>query len=167
MSPARYPKAWVMAALLAGLLVVCYWPALHGELIWNDTDYVTRPELRSVAGLVRIWTEPGATEQYYPLLHSAFWVEAKLWGDNPLGYHLATLALHGLAVILFARLLQRLAVPGAWLAAFIFALHPVHVQSVAWITEQKNTLSLVFYLGAALAWFRFDDSRRSGLWWLA
>jgi tetratricopeptide (TPR) repeat protein len=149
----------------AGVLIFCatlvaYLPALSGRFIWNDSDYVTRPELRSLAGLGRIWTELGATQQYYPLLHSAFWVQHTLWGDHPLGYHLVTLVLHAASAILFALVLRRLAVPGAWLAALLFALHPVHVESVAWITEQKNTLSLVFYLTAALTYLQFDDTRR-------
>ena len=146
--------------LLVGATCLAYLPALAGGFIWNDRDYVTAPGLRSLSGLGRIWTQLGATEQYYPLLHSFFWVQCRLWGEQPLGYHLVTLLLHAGAAILFALILRRLAVPGAWLAALLFALHPVHVESVAWITEQKNTLSLVFYLGAALAYLRFDETRR-------
>ncbi|HET7536745.1 MAG TPA: tetratricopeptide repeat protein [Candidatus Didemnitutus sp.] len=156
---AARPHSWIVAAALCGALLVCYWPVLRGELIWNDHDYVTKPALRSLEGLGRIWFQPGATEQYYPLLHSAFWVQGHLWGDATLGYHLATLALHAMSCVLFALILQRLAVPGAWLAALIFALHPVHVESVAWIAEQKNTLSLALYLAAALSYLRFDDTR--------
>jgi tetratricopeptide (TPR) repeat protein len=141
--------------------LIAYLPALSGRFIWNDSEYVTRLELRSLAGLGRIWTDLGATEQYYPLLHSAFWGQHALWGDHPLGYHLVTLLLHAASAILFALVLRRLAVPGAWLAALLFALHPVHVESVAWIAEQKNTLSLVFYLTAALTYLQFDDTRRS------
>jgi tetratricopeptide (TPR) repeat protein len=116
--------------------------------------------LRSPDGLARIWTEPGATQQYYPVLHSAFWVQHRLWGDHPLGYHVVTLLLHTSSAVLFALILLRLGCPGAWLAALLFALHPAHVESVAWITEQKNTLSLVFYLAAALIYLRFDETRR-------
>ena len=149
-------------ALVVGAALAAYLPALSGGFIWNDSDYVTAPALRSLGGLGRIWGELGATQQYYPLLHSAFWLEHRLWGDHPLGYHLATLLLHAGACVLFALVLRRLAVPGAWLAALLFALHPVHVESVAWITEEKNTLSLVFYLGAALAYLEFDAGRRKG-----
>lgn len=152
-------RTFALAAAVAGATFVAYFPSLSGELIWNDLDYVTKPALRSLAGLGRIWTQPGATEQYYPLLHSAFWLQCRLWGEHPLGYHLVTLALHAGAAVLFALVLRRLAIPGAWLAALLFALHPVHAESVAWITEQKNTLSLVFYLAAALVYLRFDETR--------
>lgn len=149
----------------AGALIFClaclaYLPSLSGKFIWNDSDYVTAPALRSLEGLKRIWCEPGATQQYYPLLHSAFWVQHRLWGDNPLGYHIVTMLLHAGSAVLFGLLLLRLEVPGAWLGALLFALHPVNVESVAWITEQKNTLSLVFYLAAALVYLRFDESRK-------
>jgi hypothetical protein len=144
-----------VAALLA------YWPALGGGILWDDDGHITRPELESLTGLIRIWFEPGATQQYYPLLHSAFWLEHHVWGDAPFGYHFINVLLHATAACLFAKLLRKLSVPGAWLAAAIFALHPVCVESVAWISEQKNTLSTVLYLGAALAYLRFEATRRS------
>ena len=150
---------------LASLLA--YLPALAGGFIWNDADYVTSPALRSWAGLVRIWTEFGATEQYYPLLHSAFWMQHRLWGDHALGYHLVTLLAHGGCAVLFGLVLRRLAVPGAWLAAGLFALHPVHVESVAWISEQKNTLSLLLYLAAAWTYLAFDSRRQSRAYLIA
>jgi len=146
--------------VLAGVLLIAYGPALAGGLLWDDPGHVTRPELQSLAGLGRIWGEFGATQQYYPVLHSAFWLEHRLWGDATVGYHLLNVLLHATAAGLFLLLLRRLAVPGATLAALLFALHPVCVESVAWISEQKNTLSLVFYLAAALAYVRFDAGRR-------
>jgi protein O-mannosyl-transferase len=167
------PRPGVLAALVAGATFLAYLPTLAGGFIWNDSDYVTAPALRPLAGLARIWTELGATQQYYPLLHTAFWLEHRLWGDHPLGYHLVTLLLHAGAAVLFALVLRRLFAGAgagadgtgptegaAWLAALLFALHPVHVQSVAWITEQKNTLSLVCYLAAAFVYLRFDETRR-------
>ncbi len=159
-------------ALVFLAAIVAYLPSLSGDFIWNDSDYVTAPALRSIGGLARIWTEVGATQQYYPLLHSAFWVQHLLFGDHPLGYHVVTLLLHAGSAVLFALVLRQLfrADPGRmtapdrfagaeWLAALLFALHPVHVESVAWISEQKNTLSLVFYLAAALAYLRYDEVR--------
>jgi tetratricopeptide (TPR) repeat protein len=160
------PGAWIGLALFV-VTLVAYAPAITAEFIWNDSDYVTAPELRSLSGLGRIWFEVGATEQYYPLLHSAFWVQHQLWGDAPTGYHLVNILLHATAACLLVVVLRRLAIPGAWLAGFIFALHPVYVESVAWISEQKNTLSLVFYLVAALIYLRFDHERRRSLYFAA
>jgi protein O-mannosyl-transferase len=163
-------RGFACGLLVFAAALVAYLPALSGELIWNDSDYVTAPALRSLRGLAAIWVHIGATQQYYPLLHSAFWVQHRLWGDHPLGYHALTLLLHAACAVLFALVLRYLG--GAdleksrfrgyeWLAALLFALHPVHVESVAWISEQKNTLSLVFYLGAALAYLRFDGERNA------
>jgi Flp pilus assembly protein TadD len=153
--------------VLFAAVFLAYRPAWNGGLLWDDAAHLTREGLRSWHGLWRIWFEPGATQQYYPLLHSAFWVQHRLWGDAPAGYHLVNLGLHFSAAALAALALRRLSVPGAYFAAAIFALHPVHVESVAWITEQKNTLSAVFYLGAALAWLRFEDRRESRAYLLA
>lgn len=155
------PGLGLLTALLAALLAA-YWPSLGGEFLWDDAGHVTHPGLQSWSGLLRIWFEPGATQQYYPLLHTAFWLEHHLWGDAPLGYRLINLTWHAASAWLIVALLRRLALPGSLLAGFIFALHPVAVESVAWITEQKNTLSTLFYLLAALAWLRFEDDRTPG-----
>ena len=128
-------------------------------MLWDDSAHVTRPELQSLHGLWRVWFDLGATQQYYPLLHSAFWVEHKLWGDAPFYYHLLNVLLHAAAACLLLAALKRLKIPGAFLAAGIFALHPVYVESVAWITEQKNTLSAVFYFASLLFYLRFDEER--------
>ena len=166
------PTGAVFVLLLVAALVA-YLPALRGTFLWDDAGHVTNPELQSWSGLFRIWFEPGATQQYYPLLHSAFWLEHRIWGDAPLGYHLINVLWHAASACLFVTLLRRLAVPGALLAGFVFVLHPVAVESVAWVSEQKNTLSLVFYLAAALAWLRFETDRRprryavATLWFVA
>ena len=153
-------QSWFLALLLVGVTFLAYQPAWHGEAVFDDTDHLTPPELQSAEGLARIWTELGVVSQYYPVTHSLFWAQQRLWGDAMLGYHLSNLALHALAALLLLRILRRLDLPGAWLAAAVFALHPVQVESVAWISEQKNTLSTVFYFAAALAWLRFDLTRR-------
>ena len=163
---------WVMSALIFGLVLLCYWPALHGGLVWDDAAHVTTPDLRSWSGLGRIWREAHATQQYYPILHTAFWIEHRLWGDATLGYHLVNALLHATSCCLLAFVLRRLwqresadvarhtiPVGAEWIAAVLFAIHPVGVESVAWISEQKNTLSLVFYLTAALAYLKFDVTR--------
>lgn len=156
-----------LGALLVALLLFAYLPALQGGFLWDDDAHVTRPELQSFSGLARIWFKIGATQQYYPLLHSAFWIEHGLWGNALLGYHLMNLALHAASAFLLVAILRRLALPGAWLAAFLFALHPVQVETVAWISEQKNTLSTVFYLGSALIYLRFDQTRQRRQYLLA
>jgi tetratricopeptide (TPR) repeat protein len=138
------------------LLILAYLPALRSGFIWDDDFYVTENQaLRSMSGLRRIWLDPAATPQYYPLVHTSFWVEYHVWGLKPLGFHAVNLGLHALAALLLYLVLRRLEVLGAWLAAAIFALHPVEVESVAWIAERKNVLSAVFYLAAASAYLRF------------
>jgi tetratricopeptide (TPR) repeat protein len=168
-SPADFDHwpAWLFFALILGLCVLVYLPALHGSLLWDDDGHVTRPDLRSWHGLFRIWFEIGATQQYYPVLHSAFWLEHRFWGDSVVGYHLLNVVLHATTAGLFGFFLRRLRLPGAWLAALLFALHPVCVESVAWISEQKNTLSAVIYLAAALAYLRYDEDRRTAQYWRA
>jgi hypothetical protein len=159
-SRAAPASAWWLGWLgLAALCVLAYYPAIHGGFLWDDNAHVTKPELQPAAGLGRIWFELGATQQYYPVLHSAFWFEHRLWGDAAAGYHWLNLLLHATSAALLVRVLQRLAIRGAWLAGLVFALHPLCVESVAWISEQKNTLSLVFYLLAVLAYLRFDEQR--------
>lgn len=153
----------MVAAAIYLLVFITYYPAIHGEFIWDDDGHVTTAQLSSLDGLRRIWFELGATQQYYPLLHSAFWVQYHLWGDSATsspGYHVVNILMHGTAACLFGLVLRRLKIPGATLAAFVFALHPVCVESVAWITELKNTLSTSFYLCAVLAYLRFDEQRK-------
>jgi tetratricopeptide (TPR) repeat protein len=153
--------------LFVALAPLAYAPAWHGGFLWDDDGHVTKEELRSADGLRRIWLEPGATQQYYPLTHTAFWVMHRLWGDDTTGYHAVNIALHAIAAGLLVLILRQLAIPGALLAGLIFAVHPVHVESVAWITELKNTLSGVLYLAAALVYLEFDRARRPAAYALA
>jgi tetratricopeptide (TPR) repeat protein len=153
-------RDWIFGLLLVFAVIVAYQPAWNGKPIWDDDEHITRPELRSLGGLARIWIEPGASQQYYPLVHSIFWVEHRLWGDGTPGYHLMNILLHAGCGLVLVKILQRLEVSGGWLAAAIFALHPLQVETVAWITELKNTLSGVCCLGAALVYLNFDRDRK-------
>lgn len=155
---------WVLVVVAT---VVAYLPALRAGFVWDDNAHVTPAELRSWGGLGRIWFEPGATQQFYPVLYSWFWLQHFLWGDAPAGYHLVSVLLHAAAACLVGWNLRRLQIPGAWLAAALFALHPVHVESVAWISEQKNTLSAVFALLAMGVFWRFHATRACGAYFLA
>jgi protein O-mannosyl-transferase len=160
----RY-RVWIFALLLLTAATIAYFPALNGTPIWDDDAHLTRPELRTLDGLTRIWTQPGATQQYYPLVHTVFWAEHLLWGDAQLWYHAANVLIHCLSVLLLLIILRKLEVPGAWLAALIFALHPIQVETVAWISELKNVLSGVFYFGSILVYLRFDETRRATPYW--
>jgi Flp pilus assembly protein TadD len=144
------------SALLVILVLAAYLPVFNAGFIWDDEAYVINNwTLRTPAGLDAIWTRPAATPQYYPLVHTTFWLEYQAWGLNPAGYHAVNVALHSANAVLLFLFLAGLGVPGAWWCAAIFAVHPVHVESVAWITERKNVLSGFFYLASALAWMRF------------
>jgi protein O-mannosyl-transferase len=162
-SPAvrRTATACACGALVL-LTFLAYQPAWRGQPIFDDEDHFTPPELSTLEGLGRIWTEVGVVSQYYPVTHTAFWIQQKLWGDNMLGYHWVNLALHAGSALLLVALLRRLEVKGAWLAGAIFAFHPVHVESVAWISELKNTLSGFFYLASAWAYLNYANTRRWG-----
>ncbi len=160
----RDAALWV---ILFCATLVAYWPAVHGSLLWDDANHVTRPALQSLHGLWRIWFEPRATQQYYPLLYSSFWLEHRLWGDAVTGYHLTNITLHALSAGLVVLIARRLSLAGSWLAGFLFALHPVLVEGVAWISEQKSTLSGFFCLAAALAYLHFDEKRRASIYVLA
>ena len=147
---------WLPGLILFAITLIAYLPAWHAGFIWDDDDYViNNTTLRSLDGLRQIWFVIDALPQYYPLVHTTFWLEYHLWGLNPLGYHLVNIGLHATGAVLLWRVLKRLQLPGAWLAAAIFAIHPVEAESVAWVTERKNVLSAVCYFAAALAYLRF------------
>jgi hypothetical protein len=152
------------ASVMVLLVVIGYIPALAGGFVWDDDNYITdNPALRSLAGLAQIWFQPHSTPQYYPLVFSTFWLEYRLWGLNPAGYHAVNVLLQAANGLLLWILLKRLGVPGAWLAAAVFAVHPVHVESVAWVTERKNVLSGLFYLGAAICLLRVISVEDDGV----
>jgi len=151
---------WLLGLALVTAVVAAYLPALQAGFVWNDDTYLTENRtLDGIEGLRLIWTEPKANEQYYPMVFTSFWVEKHLWSLQPFGYHVVNVLLHAGSALLLWGLLVRLGLPGAWFAAALFALHPLGVESVAWITERKNTLSLFLSLLAIHAWYSFLEAR--------
>ena len=148
------------------LAVVVYTPALvFGGFVWDDWIFVTEPLVRRLDGIVSIWLSPSEIlreHHYWPVTYTTFWIEHKLWGFEPTGYHAVNIALHALNSVLVWRLLLHLRVPGAWLVAAVFAVHPVHVESVAWIIERKDLLSALFCLSAVHVWLRFTEAPGPG-----
>lgn len=135
-----------------------YFPSINGDFIWDDEQYIKyNPLLASTEGLRQIWFNLKANSQYYPLTFTTFWIEFQLWGLWTGGYHIVNIVLHGFNAILLWLLCSRLGIPGAWFAATVFAIHPVHVDSVAQISERKNVLSLLFYLSSLLMYVRFAN----------
>ena len=156
---------------LATLVVVSYLPAmLWGGFVWDDVLITEGEPVRSASGLWQIWFSPGDLGQeghYWPLVYSTFWLEHKLWGFAPTGYHVVNVLLHLANTLLLWHLMRRLTVPGAWMIAAVFAVHPLHVESVAWVIERKDVLSGLLYLTAVLAWLRFVEEPRSERYALA
>jgi tetratricopeptide (TPR) repeat protein len=155
--------------LLAGAFVIvvgcfaAYIPAIQGGFVWDDDDYVTaNPLLSAPDGLYRIWFSTDTPSQYFPLTYTTFRVEYQLWGLDPAGYHTVNVAIHAINALLLWLILRRLSIPWAWFAAAVFALHPVNVESVAWITERKNVLMLFFSLLSILCWVEFVLGAKSG-----
>jgi len=158
-------RGWLFGLLMIAATAVSYQPVWHGGFIWDDDCYVTNNKMLSATdGLRRIWFSFESPSQYFPLTYTVLRFERGLWQLDPSGYHWVNILLHAANALLLWRVLWRLEVPGARLGAAIFALHPVHVESVAWITELKNVLSLWFCLLAVLAWIEFVEERSRRPW---
>ena len=153
-----------LLALGLGLAIAAsYFPAFLAGFVWDDEAFTDAAAVRDPSGIWRIWFAPRSIENeghYWPIVYTTFWLEHKLWGLAPAGYHTVNVALHFANTLLLWRLGERLAIPGAWWLAVVFAVHPLHVESVAWVIERKDVLSALFYLAALLAWVRFTDEAR-------
>jgi hypothetical protein len=144
---------WIAAAAIVLITAIAYLPAMRGEFIWDDDSYVLNNRaIQRADGLPDIWLKTNVTPQYYPMVFTTFWIEHRLWGLDATGYHIVNVALHMVVALLLWLALRRMGFRDgvAWVAAAVFAVHPVHVESVAWISERKNVLSGVFYLAALL-----------------
>jgi Flp pilus assembly protein TadD len=164
-------ESWKLVGLGSAVIVLVtmavYSPAMRGGFIWDDDDHLTNnPVMTASDGLYRIWSSLAAS-RYYPLTLTSFWVQRRLWGLNPLPYHVVNIALHGANAALVFVLLRRLGVSGAWVAAVLWALHPVCVESVAWVTELKNTQSALLFFLALLCYLRFEEQPGWGRYALA
>jgi protein O-mannosyl-transferase len=160
--PAAAPPrpAWqrivLQLAVLAAVVLAAYAPILSAGYVWDDDAYVAdNANLRDGAGLARIWLEPRSSPQYYPLVFTSFWIERRVGMDGPGLSHAVNVCLQLANAALLWGMLRRLRVPGAYAAALVFAVHPVHVESVAWITERKNVLSGAWYLVSAWAYLEW------------
>jgi Flp pilus assembly protein TadD len=160
-APAKF-NIWQQTALIAAIVIaiaVVYLPVLRGDFVWDDFLLITgNPLLQNFSGLLEIWSG-GRTADYFPVTNTVFWIEHHLFGVNATGYHAVNILLQIANAFLVWRLLKRLNVPGAWLAGLIFGIHPVHVASVAWISELKNLLAMFFALLSVLCFFQLDDKR--------
>ncbi|HEY0469392.1 MAG TPA: tetratricopeptide repeat protein, partial [Polyangiaceae bacterium] len=172
----RYPL------LLIAIVTLSYASVFRAKFVWDDDENILEsPNLHDLAGLVRIWCNPQASQQYYPLTHTSFWLQAKTTGLSPLPFHALNVALHAASAVLLLFVLRRLALAGAEFAATLFAVHPLNVESVAWVTERKNVLSGALVLAACLAYLIYDQAAfsrsthddpramvaRRRKWWLA
>ena len=165
-APAWLSAPWVAPGVLCLLIAVSYFPATQAGFVWDDAVLSGAKPLQNLSGLWQIWFEPRSLKEYeghyWPVLYTTFWLEHRLWGLHPLGYHLVNLLLHMGVTLLLWRLLLRLAMPvaWAWAAAAVFAVHPLHVESVVWVMGRKDLLAAGFYLGAVLYYLRFAEHRR-------
>lgn len=156
-------NVWKSSVTGAGLIIlvtiVAYVPSMNGKFLWDDRELVIdNPIVKSHDGLYRAWCTTEA-QDYYPLTASLSWMEWRLWADHAVGYHLVNILLHAVSGVLVWMILRRLKIPGAWLAGLIFVVHPVNVATVAWISEQKTLLSMLFYAIAILLFLQFDEDR--------
>ena len=152
-----WQRDWPWSLFLVAAIVVVYYRLWPAGFIWDDAEHLTQnPCIIGPLGFKDIWTSSRAV--YYPLVLTTFWILHKFVQLNPLPYHLLNVSMHAASAVLLWQVLRQLRVRAAWLGAALWALHPVMVQSVAWITELKNTQSCFFYLLSILFFLKADDS---------
>jgi Flp pilus assembly protein TadD len=161
----RMKNAWKSpaagAALIVLLTVAAYIPTLQGGFVFDDHDLIAENRMiQAGQNLPRFWFT-AETRDYRPLTWSLWWLEWRLWDGRTTGYHVVNVLLHAGNSLLVWMILRRLKIPGAWLAAAVFAIHPVNVATVAWISEQKNTLSMLFCAAAIWFYLKFDGADRN------
>ena len=182
-SPAQPPSGVTVAGLrvsrqdafyflvLFVLVAVIYFPATRAGFVWDDSIMRSLKAVSTWGGIWDLWFDPASAYMqgdkwreghYWPLLYTTFWIEHKLWGFSPAGYHVVNILIHFANTVLLWRVLSRLAVPGAWFVAAVFAVHPLHAESVTWIMARKDMLATLFCLASLLMWLRFAESRRRG-----
>ena len=165
--PSSWRRDWLPGFFLVAVTLAAYQPIWHAGFIWDDDAMLLNNALiHQAGGWYRAWFNRAA-DDFVPVTITSLWLEWRLWGANPLGYHLDNLLLHVGSALLLWHLLLRLKIPGAWLAAAVFAVHPVNVESVAWITQRKNTLTMLFFLTALRCYLTFEDSGRRRWYWLS
>lgn len=151
-------RDWFHAIMLLAVAVLVYLPAMRAGFIWDDDVLLwDNPLVHAPDGWWRFWMTM-EMPQYFPVTWTSFWIEWRLWGAHPTGYHVTNILLHALSCGMIWRVLLRLRIPGAWWAALLFAVHPVNVESVAWVSERKNLLALVFFLAAWRAYLVFEQT---------
>src|SRR6266705_779318 len=159
-------RDWLLGFCLIGITLIAYGQTWHAGFIWDDESHLTQnPCIIGPLGLKEIWTSARAV--YYPLVLTTFWALHKFVGLIPAPYHILNVLMHAASAVLLWRVLRQLEVRGAWLGAALWALHPVMVQSVAWVTELKNTESALFYLLSIFWFLKLDaeETGRRGRWW--
>ncbi len=155
-------------ALIIGATLWIYCPVFYGGFLWDDGLYITEIALMNdPARLWKTWFEPGSLANYFPITATVQWAEWILWGHHTLGYHLVNIGLHIVNALLIWRLLAAFGLRLAWLGGLIFAIHPTAVESVAWICELKNTLSLTPLLATMITWVDYEEKPNRGRYYLA
>jgi protein O-mannosyl-transferase len=161
----------LLGFILVLIVFLAYLPALWAGYVWDDNLVTNNPSLKTVSGLRDIWTNPLSYPEgdirYWPMLYTSFWLEYHLWGIHPFGNHFVDVLLHALNTLLVFIILRRLSIRGAFLASAIFALHPVHVEAVAWVIERKGVLSALFFLSSFLCYLIYEKEKKTGIYLLS